>query len=74
MKPEIGQIVRRVGLLMEMICLLGLVSLSPEKQAQLTFAGIGPQQVLTWGLVTGFVLWFTGTAAIYWKRKPRGPE
>jgi hypothetical protein len=75
MERATGQILRRFGLLVETICLLGLVSVArdPQQPAR-TFAGLSVFQWLTFGLVIGFILWFTGTAAIYLKRKPREAE
>jgi hypothetical protein len=76
MKPATGQVLRRIGLLVETLCLLTLVSLAREKpQPQVRkFAGIELSQWLMAGLALGFALWIVGTATIYRRRKASEPE
>ncbi len=74
MKPETGQILRRIGLLLEAICLLGLISVSRTNAPPRGFAGFSVVQILTFCLAIGFFFWFVGTATIYLRRKPRNPD
>ncbi|WP_422931273.1 hypothetical protein [Singulisphaera sp. PoT] len=71
MKSVNGQIIRRVGLLLEMICLLGLIA-SRKQQVPALILGVDSQQLFMIGLLSGFVLWFAGTVAIF--RQNRKPE
>jgi hypothetical protein len=57
MKPAAGPILRRGGLLIEMVCLLALVSLGDERRV---IAGITVRHMLFAGLALGFVLWAVG--------------
>lgn len=74
MKPATGQTLRRIGLLLEALCMLGLLSVARGQAPLQEFAGLTQVQYMTAGLVLGFVLWFVGTAAIHWPRKSREPE
>jgi hypothetical protein len=72
MTPATGQTLRRLGLLVEAVCLLGLLSLA-RGNVGLVRAGwpLDPSVLLAAGLAVGFTLWLTGTLAIYWPRRDR---
>jgi hypothetical protein len=61
MKPAAGPILRRVGLLIEMVCLLALVTWGDERRAG---AGIPLRPLLIAGVALGFVLWAIGLALL----------
>ncbi len=61
MKPVAGLILRRVGLLIEIICLLAFITLPDDRQV---FAGVDARRVLISGVALGFVLWIVGMASI----------
>jgi hypothetical protein len=70
LKPATGQILRRVGLLFEALCLLGLISVQRDPQFRLqTFAGLNQVQYMKLGLGVGILLWVVGTLAIHWPRR-----
>ncbi len=70
MKPTTGLILRRVGLLIEMVCLLAFVTLKDDHEV---FAGLDLKRVLIAGITLGFVLWFAGMASIWSSaRRTRG--
>jgi len=70
MSPVTGPILRRVGLCIEMVCLLAYVTL-PDDRA--IFAGIDMSRVLIGGVAVGFALWIVGTATIWSSaRRSRG--
>jgi hypothetical protein len=57
MKRAAGPILRSVGLLIEIACLLALVTLIDERR---TLAGIAVRDLLIAGAALGFVLWGVG--------------
>jgi hypothetical protein len=61
MKPAAGPILRRVGLLIEMVCLLAFLALGDERRV---FAGITLRHLLIAGVALGFVLWAVGLALL----------
>lgn len=65
--PPSGQILRRLGLLTEAACLLGLLALARGRLPAEPYPG-GPANHLTLkiGLAVGFALWAAGTLRIYW--------
>ncbi len=70
MKPVTGLILRRVGLLIEIACLLAFVTLPDDREA---LAGFDLRRVLIAGVALGFVLWIVGMASIWASaRRPRG--
>jgi hypothetical protein len=69
MKPATGAILRRVGLLIELACLLVLVSQQDESR---TVAGVSVRHLLLAGAAVGFVLWGAGlTLIMRAARRPR---
>jgi len=62
MKPVTGMILRRVGLLIEMICLLAFMTVRDDPEA---FAGVGLKRALIAGIALGFALWIAGMASIW---------
>ncbi len=70
MRPVTGLILRRVGLLIEMVCLLAFVTLGDDREV---FAGIDMRRVLIGGIGLGFVLWIAGMATLWSSaRRTRG--
>ncbi len=70
MKPLTGPILRRVGLIIEIACLLAFVTLPDDREA---FAGVDLRRVLIAGVALGFVLWIAGIAWIWTSaRRPQG--
>ncbi len=63
--------VRRLGLTIEVVCLLGLLSVYRSQDIEpKRFLGITLGQALTTGLALGFTLWVLGTITYYyWKYK-----
>jgi hypothetical protein len=57
MRPAAGPILRRVGLVIEMACILALVAWDVEGRS---VAGIGARQLLIAGVALGFVVWVVG--------------
>lgn len=74
MKRSTGQILRRLGLLTEAVCLLGIVSSAKGRLGPVRVAGVDADQALMVGVAVGFLLWVAGTIVIYWPRKRPGPE
>jgi hypothetical protein len=70
MKPATGGILRRVGLLIEMACLLVLVTQSDESRR---IAGVSVRHILLAGAAVGFVLWGAGLTLIM-RAARRPPE
>ncbi len=69
MTPARGQFLRRVGLVIEVLCMLALLSLARGKVDIWRGFPIEPSRFLSGGLAAGFALWVTGTVAIYAGRK-----
>jgi len=57
MRPAAGPILRRVGLVIEMACLLALVAGDVEGRS---VAGFAARHLLIAGVALGFVLWAIG--------------
>jgi hypothetical protein len=78
MTKETGRSLRKIGLIVETVCLLGLVSISRQKVDPADAAKLAQIRmfwmVLAAGIAAGFVTWAVGTAAIYWPRRPRGQD
>ncbi len=69
MKPATGSILRRVGLLIEMACLLVLVARRDESRM---IAGVSVNHLLLAGAALGFILWGAGlTLILRAARRPR---
>lgn len=65
-----GQMVRRLGLLIEAVCMLGLVSVARGNGASLRSAlRMDPGTVLVTGLALGFCVWAFGTFQILQARR-----
>ncbi len=62
MKPRTGLILRRVGLLIEIACLLAFVTLPDDREVA---AGVDVRRVLIAGVALGFVLWVVGMTWIW---------
>jgi hypothetical protein len=73
MTPDTGQILRRVGLLVEAISLLGLLSLARGHGEVWRTRGLDPSVLMAGGLALGFTLWLIGTLAIHWPRRRKPP-
>ena len=70
MKPLTGLILRRVGLLIEIACLLAFVTLPDDGEVT---AGVDLRRVLIAGVALGFVLWIAGMTWIWSSaRRSRG--
>lgn len=70
MKPVTGLILRRVGLLIEIACLLAFVTLPDDREV---FVGVDLRRVLIAGVALGFVLWIVGMTWIWSSaRRSRG--
>jgi hypothetical protein len=70
MKPVTGLILRRVGLLIEIACLLAFVTLPDDR---VVFAGVDARRLLVGGIAVGFVLWIVGmTSIMFSARRTRG--
>jgi hypothetical protein len=54
MKPAAGPILRRLGLLIEIACLLAIVTLKDDRRE---VAGFAVRDMLIAGVAFGFVLW-----------------
>jgi hypothetical protein len=66
-----GQTLRRLGLLVEAACVLGLLA---DARGRLPHPGrlpFDPGLALGVGLGFGFCLWMAGTLAIYWPSRHR---
>ncbi|MHC5541620.1 hypothetical protein ACYOEI_25645 [Singulisphaera rosea] len=74
MKRSTGQILRRLGLLTEAVCLLGIVSSAKGKLGPFRVGGNDADQILMVGVAVGFLFWVAGTLAIYWPRKRPASE
>ncbi|MFO0909376.1 MAG: hypothetical protein U0794_13665 [Isosphaeraceae bacterium] len=56
-----GQTFRRMGLLIEAVCMLGLISVARGNNEGWRRSGLDPSIILTAGLAVGFMLWAFGT-------------
>ena len=66
MSPAAGPILRRVGLVIEMACILGLVAGDIEGRS---VAGIAVRHLLIAGVALGFVLWSIGLTLLLRNRR-----
>ena len=71
MTPITGQILRRVGLVIEVLCMLGLLSVMRGRVDFWQKHGIDPSIALTIGLGCGFVVWSIGTYILVKGRRDR---
>jgi hypothetical protein len=67
---QTGQILRFVGLLTEILCLIGLRSWSTRKDGFWQRLPFDAGQALTAGAIAGAVVWAVGTFAILRARRP----
>ena len=74
MTPARGLTLRYVGLIIEVLCMLGLLSLARGKVDIWKGFPFEPSRFLMVGLGIGFLLWGTGTAVIYSARKRAATE
>jgi hypothetical protein len=65
MKPATAQNIRRLGLAIEAICLLGLLTIARHQIGPRKFLGLDQSQALIIGLAFGFTLWLVGTVSYY---------
>ncbi len=71
MKPATAQLIRGLGLVIQVPCFFGLLWLGRQNAVAGKVGGIGQSQVLMNGFAIGFCLWAFGTASFYWpRRKP----
>lgn len=71
MKPATALNLRCLGLAIEAVCILGLLTIVREKIEPRNFLGIDQSEALMAGLALGIALWLMGTVSYYWpKRKP----
>jgi hypothetical protein len=69
-----GQILRILGLLIEMLGILALVFRTGTDEAGVPLPGSFPPR-LVWGAVAfGFVIWLVGTILNYWARSAPGSQ
>ena len=66
-----GPILRRVGLLIEIVCLLAILAVDADGGRQ-TLGGIAVRDLLMAGLAVGFVVWGVGLGL--WARAARRPR
>jgi hypothetical protein len=64
MRPAVGQWLRRLGLLMELIAVVG--TLATRGEGAFLGSAQRDQYALFGCFAIGFLIWVTGTAAIYW--------
>jgi hypothetical protein len=67
-----GQFTRRIGLALELLCMLGLLAVMRGKVEPWRRLGLDPSIVLSCGLGIGFCLWLWGTVTIIRARKRPG--
>jgi hypothetical protein len=72
MRLPLGQILRLSGLVVEIPCVLGLLSLRQGKLGDWSKSPVDPATVLSIGIGAGFVLWIVGTIMSQWPQ-PRKP-
>ena len=68
MTPASGQRLRRLGLLIELIAVIGLLTTGRGKGDLLASGRLDSHTFLAGCLAIGFVIWLTGTL-IYWRRR-----
>ncbi len=61
MNRRAGSILRRTGLLLEVLGIIGIYSQRGEKAANVTVPWVGSVSPAWCALMTGFVLWVAGT-------------
>ena len=61
--------IRCLGLAIEAVCLLGLLTIVREKIEPRRFLGIDQSQALMAGMAIGFALWVVGMASYYWPKR-----
>ncbi len=69
MKPATALNLRCLGLAIEAVCLLGLLTIVREKIEPWRFLGIDQSQALMAGLAIGIALWLMGTVSYYWPKR-----
>lgn len=69
-----GQILRTVGLFIEMLGILALVFRTKTDEVGVPLPG-SLSRPQTWAIIAvGFVVWLLGTIVIYWPRPRRKPD
>jgi hypothetical protein len=71
MNSVTGQIVRTVGLFIEMLGILALLFRTQTDQAGIPLPGSFPRPLVLAVTGVGFVIWMIGTMMIYWSRRVR---
>jgi hypothetical protein len=74
MHLPLGQILRLTGLVVEIPCVLGLLSLRQGKLGDWSKSPIDPATLLSIGIGAGFVLWIVGTIMTHWPAARRRPN
>jgi hypothetical protein len=72
MYQVLGPVLRRVGLIIEVLCILALLSVSRGKTEFWQKTGLDPVVTLRIGLGIGILVWTAGTILIV--RSRRGPR
>lgn len=73
MTAATGQTLRRTGLAIEALCMIGLLSVARGRTEFWARIGADPSVVLAAGIGVGFLIWATGTYAILRARRKPGP-
>ncbi|GAC1466462.1 MAG: hypothetical protein NVSMB9_07060 [Isosphaeraceae bacterium] len=64
--------IRRLGLLIEVVCMLGLLSVRRGNNLEFWLRNrVDPSIVLSFGLGMGLLIWAGGTVAMYWPERAR---
>ena len=66
-----GQTYRRLGLMIEVVCMLGLLSVARGNTGFWIGVGLDPSLVLACGLALGFAFWAFGTYLILKDRQTK---
>lgn len=71
-RVPLNQILRLVGLMIEVPCVLGLLSLRQGKLGDWSLSAVDLGVLLQIGIGVGFVIWIVGTVMSRWpkRRKP----
>lgn len=75
MKPETGRLLRRLGLMIEMLGLAWLMVVKRGMIAPANLEGTDPVLAAKIALAVGFGIWIVGNFIMYWPRKsPSAPK
>ncbi len=69
MTPARAQTLRRIGLTVEVLCMLGLLGLARGRAEIWNGFPMDPSRFLTLMLGIGFLIWVAGTSGLYLGRK-----